>query len=202
MKKRFFDLQLFADETAGDGAAVPETKAAAEQEKPTENVPETAAPKKSEAKYTDDDVDEIVKRKVAEERKRAKKEADEAAKLAAMNAEEKANYERDKAFAERDDAFRERDELKKQMVLADMAKTARKMFADEGVTAPDEIISMLVSDDAENTKAAVDGCIGLIKNMVEAGVKERLKGEAPKAGTSRNGNPLSEIDKRIQKYTV
>jgi hypothetical protein len=204
MKKTYFDLQLFADEAAEVTAAETSADAATEQENTTKDKePATAAnPKKNEAKYTDADVDDIVKRKLAEERKKAKKEADEAAKLAAMNAEEKANYERDKAFSERDDAIRERDELKKQMVIADMAKTARKMFADEGITASDDILAMLVSDDAEKTKAAVDGCISLLKDMIEAGVKDRLKGETPKAGTSRGGNPLSEIDKRIQKYTI
>lgn len=205
MKKKHFNIQLFADEaTSASSADAALADVAAEQGNQTrDKKPETATtPKKSEAKYTDDDVDEIVRRKVAEERKKAKREADEAAKLAAMNAEEKANYERDKAFAERDDALRARDELQKQITIGEMAKTARKMFADEGFTASDEILAALVSDDAEKTKAAVDGCIALLKDMVEAGVKDRLKGETPRVGASRGGNSVSEIEKRIQKYTI
>ena len=79
----------------------------------------------------------------------------EAEKLAQMTSEEKEKYRADKAEKELAD-------LKRQIALGDMAKTARKMLSDEQITLPDEIVMNLVSDDAEKTKEAVEGfCQGL-----------------------------------------
>ena len=76
-------------------------------------------------------------------------EVSEAEKLAHMTSEEKAEYRAKKAEQELAD-------LKKQIALGDMAKTARQMLSEENITVPDEIIMNLVSDDAEKTKSAVE----------------------------------------------
>ena len=101
----------------------------------------------------------------------------EAEKLAQMTGEEKAEYRAKKAEQELAD-------LKRQIALGDMAKTARKMLSDEQITLPDEIIMNLVSDDAEKTKEAVEGFTKAFKEAVNAAVKEALRGNPPKAGTS------------------
>lgn len=98
----------------------------------------------------------------------------EAEKLAQMTSEEKAEYRAKKAEQELAD-------LKKQMALGDMAKTARKMLSEENITVPDEIIMNLVSDDAEKTKSAVESFAKVFKDAVQAAVKEALKGNPPKA---------------------
>lgn len=100
----------------------------------------------------------------------------EAEKLAQMTSEEKAEYRAKKAEQELAD-------LKKQMALGDMAKTARKMLSEENISVPDEIIMNLVSDDAEKTKEAVEGFSKAFKEAVNAAVKEALRGNPPKAGT-------------------
>ena len=100
----------------------------------------------------------------------------EAEKLAQMTSEEKAEYRAKKAEQELAD-------LKKQMALGDMAKTARKMLSEENITVPDEIIMNLVSDDAEKTKSAVESFAKVFKDAVQAAVKESLKGNPPKAST-------------------
>ena len=61
------------------------------------------------------------------------------------------------------------------------AKTARKMLSEENITVPDEIIMNLVSDDAEKTKSAVESFAKVLKDAVQAAVKEALKGNPPKA---------------------
>ena len=99
----------------------------------------------------------------------------EAEKLAQMTSEEKAEYRAKKAEQELAD-------LKKQIALGDMAKTARKMLSEENITVPDEIIMNLVSDDAEKTKSAVESFAKVFKDTVQAAVKEALKGNPPKAG--------------------
>ena len=98
----------------------------------------------------------------------------EAEKLAQMTSEEKAEYRAKKAEQELAD-------LKKQIALGDMAKTARKMLSEENITVPDEIIMNLVSDDAEKTKSSVESFAKVFKDAVQAAVKESLKGNPPKA---------------------
>ena len=100
----------------------------------------------------------------------------EAEKLAQMTSEEKAEYRAKKAEQELAD-------LKKQIALGDMAKTARKMLSEENITVPDEIIMNLVSDDAEKTKSAVESFAKVFKDAVQSSVKEALKGNPPKAST-------------------
>lgn len=200
--KKIFDIQLFADEPS-DSAA---TAASGTDTKPTENNDadkqdnKPGRETKAEPKYTDADLDRIIGRKFAELEKKKQKEVDEAKKLAEMNAEQKANYERDKAIEERDEAIRERDELKKAASLAEMAKTARKMLADENINVSDELLAMLVTTDAEQTKTAIDNFAKLFKDSVESVVKERLRGETPRRGTGSD-TPVTEIEKRIKKYS-
>ena len=98
----------------------------------------------------------------------------EAEKLAQMTSEEKAEYRAKKAEQELAD-------LKKQIALGDMAKTARKMLSEENIAVPDEIIMNLVSDDAEKTKSAVESFAKVFKDAVQAAVKEALKGNPPRA---------------------
>lgn len=178
MEKKFFDLQLFAEE-GGTGNEQSTATAATDPGKQTndkESATAGAQSKKAEAKYTDDDVDKLLDKKFAEWQKKQQKAVDEAKKLAEMDAQQKAEYERDKLQ-------KELDEYKRKDSLAEMSKTARKMLTDDGITVSDELLGMLVTTDAEKTKAAVDGFKKAYKEAVEAAVKERLKGEPPKKGT-------------------
>lgn len=177
MKKTLFNLQLFAE---GDPAG--NTDPGTDPNTDPKGDPGTD-PKdtKDQPKYTDKDVDELINKKFAEWQKKKDKEIDEAKKLADMNAQQKAEYERDKLQKELDD-------LKKANSLSEMAKTARKMLADDhGINIPDELLSHLVTADAEETKTAVDGFAKLFKDSVEAAVKEKLRGEPPKRGSGGGG---------------
>ena len=170
MKKHLLDLQLFADDGADGSSQEPANSTTETKEaEGKENEP------KPEKKYSDDDVDKILNKKFAEWEKKKQKEVDEAKKLADMNAKEKAEYERDKLQKELD-ALREKDSL------SEMTKTARKMLSDEGVSVSDDVLSMIVSTDAEKTKAAVDAFAKAFNDAVEAAVKEKLKGNPPKKG--------------------
>ena len=179
MKKHLLDLQLFAD----DGADGSETQEPANPTTETKEAEGKENEPKPEKKYSDDDVDKILNKKFAEWEKKKQKEVDEAKKLADMNAKEKAEYERDKLQKELD-ALREKDSL------SEMTKTARKMLSDEGVSVSDDVLSMIVSTDAEKTKAAVDAFAKAFNGAVEAAVKEKLKGNPPKKGTG-GGAPMT-----------
>ena len=100
----------------------------------------------------------------------------EAEKLSQMTGEEKERYRADKAE-------QELAELRQEIALGKMAKTARKMLSDEQITVPDEIIMNLVCDDAEKTKASVEGFAKVFKDAVQAAVKEELRGNVPKGGS-------------------
>lgn len=176
MEKHFIELQLFAEDGAGEPAAdtqAAETKA----EKATEPEKKEKKAEEPKNKYSDEDVDKIISKKFAEWEKKKQKEVDEAQKLAEMNAQQKAEYERDQLR-------KELDALKKKDSLSEMTKTARKMLADEDITISDELLAVMVTTDAEKTKAAVDGFATLFKEAVESAVKERLKGAPPKKGSA------------------
>lgn len=102
----------------------------------------------------------------------------EAEKLAQMTKEERAEYENQKLRKELDD-------YKRKESLTEMSKTARKMLAEEEINIPDELLSRLVADSAEDTKAAVEAFVKLYKGAVQNAVKDALKGKPPKAGNDR-----------------
>ena len=177
LSERNFRLQLFAEETPASAtdtetAGKNDNGAAAGQDKETKD----AKTGTDEKKYSDADLDRIINKKFAAWQDKKQKEVDEAQKLAAMTATQKAEYERDKLQ-------KELDEYKRKDSLAEMSKTARKILADDGISVSDELLSVLVTTDAEKTKAAVDGFKKAFKDAVDAAVKEKLKGEPPKKGT-------------------
>lgn len=179
MKKRF-DLQLFADAESENATA--EQKEGATT---VETASTTEAEKREEPKYTDADVDKILDKKFVEWQKKQQRAVDEAQKLATMNATEKAEYERDSLR-------KELDELKRVSALAEMSKTARKMLSDSGIAVPDEMLAIMVTEDAETTKAAVDGFAQLFNEAVEKAAKERLRGEPPKKGSGGKASMTKE----------
>ena len=189
--KKHINLQMFADDPSVDTAkgSAPGT---AEKADGAGAAADTGKDTQPEKKYTDDDVDKIVKARLAREREQAKKEKEEAEKLAEMDATQKAEYKAQQLE-------KELAEYKRKDALAEMSKEARKMLTEKDINIPDELLSMMVTTDAQETKQAVDGFAKLYKESVEAAVKARLKGEPPRVGSGPS-SPVSEIQKRINKY--
>lgn len=172
MKKLF--LQMFADGAAEGpepGTAEKDiNKAAADTGK------DTKKEDRKEPKYSEDDLDEILGKRFARWKKEEQQKVDEAKKLAEMNAQQKAEYERDQIR-------KELESYKKKDAIAEMTKTARKMLSEKNINIPDELLAMMVTTEAEETKTAVDGFSKLFTEAVENAVKERLKGEPPRKGS-------------------
>ena len=207
MKKKKFELQLFAEAEGADAAdPVPaegnDSGAATDKEKAAKDT--KTGKDAEEKKYSDKDLDDIIGKKFAkwqkDHEKKVEAAAEEAKKLAEMNAQQKAEYERDKLQQANDEKDKRIAEFERKEALAEMTKTARKMLTDEGISAPDEILSRLVTTDAEETKAAVDGYSKAFKEAVENAVKDRLRGKVPTAGAGGIPTPVTEIEKRIKKY--
>lgn len=172
MKNRF-GLQFFADPEPNPNP-VPVSDP---EPNPNQNPgPKPGEPKPGEPKYTDKDLDDILNKKFAKWQEQKQKDIDEAKKLAEMNAAQKAEYERDKLKEELDG-------YKKKNAMSEMTTTARKMLSDNGIAVSDDLISVIVTDDADKTKAAIDGFSAAFNAAVEDAVKERLKGNPPHRGS-------------------
>ena len=163
LKEQKINLQLFADDVEDS------------DDNDNKDTSEKEGKKEPEKKYSDEDLDRIISKKFAKWKQDQEKAVDEAKKLADMNAQEKAEYERDKIR-------KELDELKNEKVLNEMSKTARKMLSDEGINISDDLLANLVTKDAEKTKSVVNDFAKMFKNEVESAVKEALKGNPPKKG--------------------
>lgn len=187
--RRPFDLQLFADEggEGNPGSADPEDPAGGDPEEGgSEPEDENKKPK-----YSEEDVQRILRRKTAEINKKRDKEEqsrDEARRLQTMSDEEKRDHEFKQLQQELAD-------LKNERALSAMAKTARGLLADRHINVSDELINNLISTDAEATKSAVDSFADAFEKAVQAAVAERLKGKAPTAGSTGKKITKEEIMK-------
>lgn len=175
--KELFNLQLFADDAASDSA--PGTAEKADDKGAVADTGKEQKEQKTDRqtpKYSDDDLDTILNKRFARWQKDQQKAVDEAKKLAEMDATQKAEYERDQLKKELDD-------LKRKDSISEMTKTARKMLSDKNITVSDELLAMMVTTDAEETKKAIDGFTKAFTDAVETAVKERLRGNPPRRGS-------------------
>lgn len=130
-----------------------------------------------EKKYSDADLDKIINQKFAKWQKDQEKAVSEAKKLASMTEQEKAEHERD-------EIKKELEALKKANNMAEMGKQARKMLNEDGINIPDDLVNLIIAEDAETTKDTVQQFSKLFKAAVQDAVKEALKGKAPGTGSS------------------
>ena len=165
-------------------------------EETTEEIEETKEKKienkEPEKKYSDDDVDKIIRDKKAKWQKQQDekiKELEEARKLEKMNEDEKLQYELDKYK-------KELEEYKQRENQSAMAKVAKNMLVEEGFNISDDLVNNLITDEAESTKENVKDFAGMLKDLVEKEVNERLKGKSPevkKTGVKSSQSQRSEI---------
>ncbi len=163
-----------------------EEQAVVETEATTEE-PKAEPEPKPELKYTDDDVDRIVNQKFAKWQKDQEAKVAEAQKLAEMSATEKSNYELEQSK-------KELSELKHKVAVSEMTTEARKQLAEQGVDVSDDLVTALIRDDAEQTKASIDAFAETFKAAVETAVTERLKGTPPKSGSSAKAMTKKDIE--------
>lgn len=151
-------------------------------------------PKPSGKTYTDDEVNAIVQQKLAREGKKLEKrireelaqQADdkrsEAEKLAGMNDLQRAQYELKKVQGEKAG-------LERRINLAEQMGVARSELKAAGIDLGDELLSMFVTEKADDTNAAISKIKELFPKAVDAAVQEALKRKPPKTGS--DGKPQS-----------
>lgn len=151
------NLQMFSDP---EPEATPEPKG--EPSEPT--------PPKPEPKYTDEDVDKIIAKRLDRWQKDQEAKQKEAERLAAMSAEERANEEIKK--------------LKAQIKTYEQAETRHAMAAqvekelkEANLTVDANMVGMLVRDTAEETQAAIKTFVASMEAMQKQWDVERSKGK-------------------------
>lgn len=172
-----FYLQMFADEGNNDQGTVEGQTDASNKGK---NNQDGSNGTSEDKKYTDEELNAIIDKKFARWKAEQAKEKEEAERLAEMNAQERAEAERDKVQ-------KELDELKAKNALAEMTNEARRMCSERGINIGDDLLTVLVNQDADKTKKAVDTFVKLFETEVEKAVKDKLKGNGPRRGGSNNG---------------
>lgn len=173
-----------ADETKQAQAPVVDGEGANKDAATTQTEPKQD--NKQQPKYTDADVDEIVSKRLAKWEKQQAAKVEEAAKLAEMNAQQKAEYERDKVQ-------KELDEYKRRDTVNAMVAESRRQLSEQGIAVSDDILTRLVGETAEETKASVDAFSTAFTAAVEDAVKKQLAGKAPAAGVATKTMTKEEI---------
>lgn len=130
-----------------------------------------------EKKYTDDDVDEIIKKRLSRAQKKFEKEqqekVDEAKKLAKMNADQKQQYEMEKIQ-------KEAAEARAELATYKMRDTASSIFKEQGITANDEALDLVTTSEADSTKTNVSKLVKFAELIKEETTKELTKGTTPR----------------------
>lgn len=147
MKKRLLmplHLQFFADP---DGTGTPPAGDSNPNDQANPDDPDGAG--NGDKTFTRDEVAKMIaaetsKKQKAWEKEQQEKQA-EAEKLAKMNAQEKAEHEKKQLEAKI-------AELERGQTLAAMTKEASKMLSEASLPHDDDLLSLIVSDDAEATK--------------------------------------------------
>lgn len=139
----------------------------------------------SEKKYTDEDVNQIINSKFKKWKLEQEKKISEAQKLAQMDEAEKAEYER-KQLEE------ELQKLRSEKTKSEMISVSRKMLQENNISISDDLISSIITEDADKTKENINAFIENFNAAVEKEVNERLKSTPPKRMS--NNKTLSKKD--------
>ena len=187
--RELWDLQLFAEETA-------------ESEEPSEEQQEEAKT------FTQDEVNEMIKKRLAREKAKLKAETEEAvktaqaeaAKLAKMNADQKREYEEKKKDEQIAKQQEEIAKLKAETLRAELSRQVGSELQTEGYPATVDVMEFVVGKDAEETKARKDKFISIIQADRKAQAEKRATGTTPKQyGGGQKTDPFASIMKKYNK---
>lgn len=177
-RKTIYNLQLFADEPQTEPANDSTEQKAKSKPDGTQESNEEKAGGAQKKLFTNEDVDKLINRKFAEWQAKKDKEINEAQKLAEMNEQQKAEYKLDKLQ-------KELDEYKNRETLSEMAKTARAILSEQNINIPDELVSVLVTTDADTTSANVKAFAKAFQSAVSQAVDSKISHREPRTGGSK-----------------
>lgn len=131
--------------------------------------PDPAEPKT----FTQEQVNQMMKERVAREKKNKEEAVKEAERLAKMNKDQKAEYEREQMQ-------KELESYKAKEARYDMMKQAGSMLKEKEINANDELLEIVTADTAEQTKENVEAFTNLVNETVKAQVQAKLSQGTPK----------------------
>jgi hypothetical protein len=169
------NVQFFSQDDSGGkaGEEITGTEDRSDKMTPSDsnslfNKPDDIGDDKSINRFTQGQVDQIIKDRVIRLKKDKQKAIDKAKKLAQMNAEKKQDYKIKKLQLEN-------EALKLAQSSHCFGKEATKMLAESGIIATDEVLDFVVREDAETTRKAVKVFSELVDNISSEKMKEKLK---------------------------
>ena len=161
-------LQIFADEGAEGGADDAGASAAEDQEgtQGDQSGSGEGEPRQdSEKKYTDKDLDRIIAKKIAAERKRMTKLFND------------------------DQQESDLDKIERDVLRRELRADAKERLASEGL--PVALADLINYSDKEESEKSLDEVTATFRAAVAQGVKDALKGNAPRVST---GSRATESD--------
>lgn len=141
----------------------------------TEEVKESK-PNDPEKTYTESQVQKMIKERLAREAAAKEKAVAEAEKLSKMNQDEKKKYEKERLV-------QENEELKAQVARIELGKEASKQLVTLGIDPSDEVLEIVVRDDAESTISAIKAFSAAVNKEAEKRTIKQNTGVTPKVVT-------------------
>lgn len=132
-----------------------------------------------------------------EYKEKLEKEKQAAEEYAELTAKEKVEHDKAKLEAEL-------AEYKRKDNINSMLKTAREVLAEEDLYISDELLQIVVTEEAETTNANVKNLSILLKAEIEKAVNEKLKGNTPKkmGGTGLTKDEILAIPDNIERQRM
>ncbi|EWU66189.1 hypothetical protein U337_02315 [Staphylococcus aureus W48969] len=171
-------LQFFAEESDGDNGKSKDNnddEGKYKQDKKTNS--EEEIEKRLQEEYNKRLKEELSRR--MKQKEKEKQEAVDEAKLAKMNKDQKDEYEREQME-------KELEQLRSEKQLNEMRSEARKMLSEAEVDSSDEVVNLVVTDTAEQTKLNVEAFSNAVKKAVSEAVKVNARQSPLTGGDSFN----------------
>ncbi|MGX0001660.1 DUF4355 domain-containing protein [Staphylococcus cohnii] len=191
-EKLRLNLQHFADES-GETADNNNEQAGnddSQQGAGTQQQDESGT-KGDEKTFTQDEVNQIIEKRIAREQKKADEKAKEAEKLAKMNKDQKAEYEREKMQ-------KELDAYKAKEARYEMKQTAKDMLKEKDIGADDDLLEIVTADTADQTSENVKAFTDVLNKMVKEQVQAKLYQGTPKNYSNGSGGVTRESIEQIK----
>ena len=141
--------------------------------------------------FSQEEVDQILKERLAREKKSKEDAVKEAEKLAKMNKDQKSEYEREQMQ-------KELDSYKAKEARNEMKKHAGDVFKQNEITPNDELLEIVTADTADQTQANVQAFNDVLNNMVKEQVQAKLYQGTPKNYSNGSGGVTRESIEQIK----
>lgn len=194
---KFNLLPFFEADTGSNGQDTPaDTK---DQENVTVNKEQE---QQTEKTFTRAELAKVMAAEKAKLKKEFEEEKAETEKLAKMNEQEKLQHQLNQQAEKL-------AEYERKETLSKMSETASEMLTEKGVTASKEVLSLLVSEDAETTSSNVKAYLTVIeaeRELIKADFEKRLGTKIPLGGNTEaelsRGAQIAKLQNERQKSTT